>query len=142
MARKSTASLSVVPVTTTLHRLSAPPSLNADEAEVWNAVVETKPADWFQGDSAPVLEEYCKAVAMCRFLSFQIEAAKESSGDDKADMKTFETLLRLRDMESKRVLSAGTKLRLTQQSRYTPDNSKLRPKAAPGLPWQRNDSQN
>lgn len=103
--------------------------------------MEARPADFFSADSAPVLEEYCKAVAMCRFLGFQIEAAKSSSGGEKADMKTFETLLRLRDMESKRVLSSGTKLRLTNQSRYTPDSAKNRPlKPSPGLPWQRKDS--
>jgi len=136
MPRKSTASLSVIPSGPAVHRLSAPPSLTDSEADVWDAVVSTKPADWFQADSAPVLEEYCKAVAMCRFLSFQIEAAKTSSGDEKADMKTFETLLRLRDMESKRVLSAGTKLRLTQQARYTPQASATADrKAGKALPW-------
>lgn len=139
MPKKSAAALSVVPIGTAIHRLSAPPSLTDEEAQVWDTVVSTKPADWFQGDSAPVLEEYCKAVCMARFLAFQIEAAKVSSGDEKTDMKTFESLLRLRDMESKRVLAAGTKLRLTQQSRYTPKSGATADKGAgkTALPWQR-----
>ncbi len=142
MARKSAAELSVVPIGTALHRLSSPPSLTSEEAEVWDAVVSTKPADWFQADSAPVLEEYCKAVVMARFLSYQIEAAKVSSGDEGSDLATFEKLLRLRDMESKRVLAAGTKLRLTQQARYTPQASATADRKAgkTALPWQRSES--
>lgn len=97
-------------------RLSPPAHLTAAQSALWAAVVETKPADWFGADSAPLLAEYVRAVEMCDRLSLQVEALIAGAAEP-AELKM---LLDMRDKESKRVASLGTKLRLTQQSRYTP----------------------
>src|SRR5690349_5374160 len=107
MPRKSTADLSVVPIGSALHRLSAPPSLQKEEAVVWDAVVQTKPADWFQADSAPILAEYCRAVVMADRLAYMIEAAMMGEAEDGPSLKD---LLKMRDAESRRIMSCGTKL--------------------------------
>lgn len=134
MARQSSASLSIVPVSS-LQRLAPPADLTAPESELWAAVVESKPADWFQADSAPLLKEYVRAVVMSDRLSLLVEAAL--AGDAGEDGLGLKDALRLRDMESKRVASLGTKLRLTQQSRYTPKASATADRAAGGArPWQ------
>lgn len=132
MSRKSTAALSVVPIGVA-SRLSPPDDLTVAQATLWRAVVDSKPVEWFGEDSAPVLKEYVRAVAMCDLLAMQIEAA--IAGGEPGEMKGC---LDMRDKESKRVASLATKLRLTQQSRYTPQaaNTANR-KVSDGLkPWQ------
>lgn len=128
MARKSSASLEVVPVTAIPTRLEPPDILPPQEQEVWRAVVATKPIDWFQADSAPVLAEYCRAVVMCHKLAALIDVA------DPDDLKD---LLKMRDVESRRLSTLAVKMRLTQQSRYTPMASATADRKAGGLrPWE------
>jgi hypothetical protein len=103
--------MSVVPVTALPTRLDPPEDFPLAESEIWKAVVATKPVDWFDQDSAPLLAEYCRAKVMCDRLAARIDLASNEELKD---------LLKLRDMEAKRLTSIGVKLRLTQQSRYTP----------------------
>ena len=132
MSRKSTASLSVVAIGAPV-RLAAPSDLTADQAARWLAVVQSKPVDWFGPDSAPLLKEYVRAEAMCDLLALQIEA--EIAGGEPGNLKV---LLDMRDKESKRLTSVATKLRLTQQSRYTPQAaSTADKKAGSARPWHR-----
>lgn len=114
MARKSTASLSVVKVGVRV-RLTAPDDLTPEQATLWRSVVDSKPVDWFAEDSSPLLKEYVRAACMADWLEVQVQAAMV--GDAGGSLKSF---MQMRDMESKRVASLATKLRLTQQSRYTP----------------------
>lgn len=112
--------------------LPPPSSLTADQAEVWRETVGARSGDFFGQDVAPLLEEYCRVVVMCRLLALQVEAA--IAGGDAAEIKAS---LQLRDMESRRLTSIATKLRITNQSRYTPDSAKARPtKGAGGKVWQ------
>ena len=131
MARQSAASLSVVRVSPD-SRLAPPDGLDAAERALWEAVVSTKPAEWFADDSAPLLKEYVRAAVMCDALDLQVKAA--TAGGEMGEVKA---LLDMRDKESKRVLSIATKLRLTQQSRYTPQAAATADKKAGGArPWQ------
>jgi hypothetical protein len=90
------------------------------EASLWREVVATKPVEWFQADSAPLLVEYCRAKAMCDRLSLMLETATD-------DLKS---LLDMRDKESRRLATLACKLRLTQQSRYTPQSAATATKPA------------
>src|SRR5690606_17171922 len=131
MSRKSTASLSVLPVQP-LSRLPAPAWLGEEDAALWSAVVDSKPADWFGADSAPLLVEYVRTKVSCDVLQAQVQAAL--AGGDPEEIKDA---LQLRDMESRRLLSIGTKLGLTQQSRYTPKAAATADRGAGGRkPWQ------
>ncbi|HUX23214.1 MAG TPA: hypothetical protein VMV87_01230 [Burkholderiales bacterium] len=132
MARKSTASLSVVQVGVRV-RLPAPADLTPEQAALWTAAVESKPIDWFAEDSSPLLKEYVRACCMTDWMETQVQAAMV--GADGAALGSF---MKLRDMESKRVASMATKLRLTQQSRYTPAAAATADKKAGsgGKPWQ------
>lgn len=129
MARQSAASLSVVPVQP-IGRIEPPKGLTPEELTLWRAVVDSKPADWFGEDSAPLLTEYVRAVHMCDRLREQIEVAI-------AEGEVPEKLMRLRDMEAKRATSLATKLRMTQQSRYTPQAAATaNKKAGNARPWE------
>ena len=62
----------------------------------------------------------------------QIEAAL--AGDELGDLKS---LLDMRDKESRRLTSIATKLRITNQSRYTPDKAAVKArKGSGGKVWQ------
>lgn len=131
MSKPSTASLSVVPVAV-VSRLAAPEGLTPEEAALWQAVVDSKPAEWFGEDSAPLLKEYVRAACVCDLLDVQVKAALAGS-----DAGIVKALLDMRDKESKRVTSIATKLRLTQQSRYTPQAAATADrKAGNARPWQ------
>lgn len=130
MAKRSAASLSVVPVVA-LARVDMPGGLTDAEAALWRAVVDSKPADWFGDDSAPLLVEYVRAKTTCDALDRLVKAALD---DDAQDLKSA---LHARDIEAKRLLSIGTKLRLTQQSRYTPKAAATAQRGVGGKrPWQ------
>lgn len=136
MSRPSTASLSVVPVQA-LTRIQPPSDLTAEELALWTAVTESKPVEWFGEDSAPLLTEYVRAKVACDMLDVHVKVAMASVGDPET-AKSVKDLLDMRDKESKRLLSIGTKLRLTQQSRYTPQAAATATKKAGGeRPWAR-----
>ncbi len=131
MSRPSIEALSVVGVIP-----SALPPVPADlteaEAALWSVVVESKPADWFGPDSYPVLKEYCRAASACDQLAPVVEKALQGG-----KAKDIREALALRDLESKRLAAIATKLRLTQQSRYTPQASATANRKAGGRrPWE------
>lgn len=128
MPRKSAESARLTAVTSLPLRPDPPETLSACEAKLWRDVVATKPVEWFQADSAPLLVEYCRAKSMCDRLAEMLEDPKPG------DLKQ---LIDLRDKESRRLATLGCKLRLTQQSRYTPQSAATASKpASAGSVWQ------
>lgn len=134
MARKSVAALSLVGDTTvgTVQIAPVPAELTPAEARIWRDAVESKPAEWFGADSWPVLKEYVRAAVMCDTLAVvATDAAQSKDGD------LIKAVLATRDRESRRMADLATKLRLTQQSRYTPQAAATADKRASGKrPWQ------
>ena len=100
---------------------------------MWSEIVDSKPADWFDLDSVPVLKEYIRAALTCDSLAGVVEEALAECGD----ARELKTILDMRDKEARRVASLATKLRLTQQSRYTPQSAATANRKAGGKrPWQ------
>lgn len=132
--RKSAASLSVIAGTID-GRPKAPSDLTERQAEVWNRTVAAEAADVFKTSALQqLLADYCRHVATGEWLSKQIEAAMDGG----ADLDDLNKLIRLRDCETKASADKATKLRLTNQSRYTPQAAATAAKkAGEGLkPWQ------
>lgn len=122
----------VVSLTPPSVHLEPPAGLTEDQADVWRSVVGARSADFFGEDAAPLLEEYCRVVVMCRLLAVQIEAG--IAGGEADELKA---LLDMRDKESRRMASLATKLRITNQSRYTPQAAGTAAKrGAGGKVWQ------
>lgn len=122
----------VVALTAPSVHLQPPEGLTEDQAQVWRETVNARSADFFGPDQVPMLEEYCRVVVMCRLLAAQIEAV--IAGGDAAELKA---LLDMRDKESRRMSSIATKLRLTNQSRYTPQSAATAAKkGGGGKVWQ------
>lgn len=129
--RPSAASLAVAPVSALPERPEPPSHLTEDEARVWRDVVATKPADWFARDVQPVLEAYCQAVVMMRYLHSRWHSEKLD------EVKAIKTLAGLVKDTSNLVAQLATKLRLTNQSRYTPQAAATAAKRSSGLrPWE------
>lgn len=131
MARKSVAALSVVPAGAPAP--AAPPSdLTEKQAELWRVCIDSKPAAWFGEDSLPILKEYVRCVTMCDLLEERLRSM------DTLDLAAWKLALDMRDKESRRAATLATKLRLTQQSRYTPQAANTANNRAAGRrPWQR-----
>lgn len=111
-------------------RLPAPADLTAPERAIWVRVVDSKPADWFAEDSAPLLKEYVRAAAMCDDLAVRIRDV------DHDDVRAQRALLAWRHQEAVRLTTLGTKLRLTIQSRYSARSAATADKQASGKrPW-------
>lgn len=112
-----------------------PASLTAAQAEIWRAVVATKPSTWFTRDAYPMLADYCRHAQTLEDLAVQINAG---SFADAEAIKHLDRLLMLRDRESKILLRLATSMRLTNQSRISRDTAGVQvAKAGDGdMPWQ------
>lgn len=135
MARKSAASLSVVASTAIDGRPKAPADLTDRQREIWDRTVANEAADVFKTAALQqLLADYCRHVATGEWLSKQIEAAM----DQGAELDDLTKLVRLRDCETKASADKATKLRLTNQARYTPQAAATAAKKAGAdrKPWQ------
>ena len=135
--RKSAESLTVVTEAIPV-RPDPPDSLTRRQAEVWRAVVATKPADWFTADSQPLLVAYCKAVENHERISTEIEKANKAklSGEK---LKEYEKLIVLQEKQARLMATLATKMRLTQMSRYraeTADTAHRRAAKQAKRPWE------
>jgi hypothetical protein len=131
MAKKSLAALSVVPRLPGVV-IGEPSDLSVAELALWRETVASKPAEWFGADSVPVLKEYVRAAVTCDLLDLKVKEVM-----DEGEVGEVKTVLDMRDKESKRVANLATKLRLTQQSRYTPQAAATADRHVSGRrPWQ------
>lgn len=135
--RKSTASLSVISGGID-NRPQPPADLTELEAEVWQRTVDGEAADVF-GTAAlqQMLKDYCRHVIAAERLSLVIEA-NMSTTESEVSLKELDCLLKMRDRETKAIADKATKLRLTNQSRYTPKAAGTAAKNAgqASKPWQ------
>lgn len=112
--RKSLAELIAAPRTLeVMDRLKAPHDLNDEECEVWSAVVQDQPADWFSPSTTPLLRQYCRHVVQGRRIAEMIEQATSSKELSVVD---YDRLLKMQERESRAILACATKMRIAQQS--------------------------
>ena len=91
----------------------APDRLTKDQAAIWDRLAMSKPAQHFSADDLPLLAELCRAYDASDKLAVRIDKHIAT-----ASAETLQTLMGLRDKESRRAVALATKLRLTAQSRY------------------------
>jgi hypothetical protein len=135
--RTSGAALSVVAGTAIDGRPSAPDDLTEFQRDVWDRTVGNEAADVFRTAALQqLLKEYCRHVESAHRVSSMI-GLYEKPGEA-VDIDEYEKLLRMRDRETKALSDKATKLRLTNQSRYTPGAAATASKSAvtERKPWQ------
>jgi hypothetical protein len=140
----------------------APPELDADEADVWDTVVASVPANWIPGEAWAMLKEYCRHTVFAERLSADIARLREEQAvpppDLPADLtakqivkvqrdiaqteiarrKELRALLRAHGFQTSRMQSLGTKLRLTVSSRILPEKARddrRDSSSSPVKPW-------
>ena len=96
-----------------VERQRPPHDLSDEEVEIWAAVVNTEPADWFTPSTVPLLAQYCRHVIQARHVAELIEKA---TSDPELSIRDYDRLLAMQDRESKGILNAATKMRIAQQS--------------------------
>lgn len=138
--RKSAASLEIVTgaVLETIERPTCPHDLSDEEAEVWFAVVNRLPADWFPTETHPILTQYCRHSVQARRVAELIEKA---TGDLDPETKEptltigdYDRLLKMQERESRAIASLATKLRISQQA--TTNHRGNKKQVSPRKPWE------
>ena len=118
--RTSGAALSVVAGTEIDGRPRAPSDLTEYQRDVWERTVANEAADVFRTAALQqLLKEYCRHVETADRLSKQADLWTADGSNH--SIQDIDVLLRMRDRETKALADKATKLRLTNQSRYTPN---------------------
>ena len=113
-----------------------PEQLTAEQGEVWRRITATKPHDWFQPDTYDLLAQLCAHVVSFRKYTEAVENAELPDPSDYDAMRGYEKMVKLRDLESKRVESLMRSMRLTHQSRWQPKTAAGKSDKPSGKPWQ------
>lgn len=118
--------------------LRPPDGLSEAQGKIWTEIVSSKPPGWFGRDSAALLESYCIAVDRRRFVTAQIE---RHFGLKRQNVDKYAQLLELERRQTATISSLSTKMRLSQQSRYTPQAAATATKSQPDMkaPWESED---
>ena len=120
--RKSAASAEVSVIAGSFGQRAEPPSeLSQDEAAIWRATVASEASDFFATAALRgMLSDYCRHRASADKISEVINVFKADWLKNDEGAKRYHGLLRMRDLETRAAADKATKLRLTNQSRYTP----------------------
>jgi len=115
---------------TAVNRPEPPDYLTDEQATVWRSVVNRLPADWFPGETHALLAQFCRHVTSARHIAGLIEKLAQS---DEFSLVLFDRLLRMQERESRAISSLATRMRITNQARFS-HNKRTGPLIP--LPWQ------
>ena len=118
--------------------------LTKRQKEIWTEVVESEAEDMFVTPALQLLlAEYCAHTETFERLTSFIERIENRKGGLKvSDIADYNKLLLMRDRESNAISKKATKLRITNQSRYTPVraqrslNRQIGKSGGSGRPWE------
>lgn len=137
--RKSAAALSlVVNVNEPSVRHKPPEHMPEDQRAVWDNVLDNVPADWFQPETLPLLEQYCIHVCRAKFLAQLINEYQLKADRLAGETSRMLELMRQEHRQSRLIASLATKMRIAQQSTYDKSRrrkSKSMTASVKGMPW-------
>lgn len=135
--RKSAASLSVV-VGSIDGRPKPPGDLTKFQTDIWDRTVSHEASTFFNTAALQqLLKEYCRHCESAHKLAKMIEVIEQARQFDDESIKAYDKLLLMRDRETKAIGDKATKLRLTNQARYTPQAaSTAAKKGQDRKPWE------
>lgn len=111
----------LTPVPSTGIRPDPPEHFTPAQADIWRAVVASEAADFFRTAALQgLLEDYCRHKANAADLSKQADLYDMDSAMAPNVLAALNMLLTMRARETHAAADKATKLRLTNQSRYTP----------------------
>ena len=81
-----------------------------------------------------MLAQLCRHICLARFIARQIEAMQNANAAD-FDLRAFDKLVGMQGVETQRITSISTKLRISQQA--TVKDAKASKPSAARPPWQK-----
>jgi hypothetical protein len=134
--RKSAASLSVVRVMPA-ERPAPPADLCPEAAEEWVAIVARMPPDFFMREMHALLAQFCRHTVTSRLIARLIDTVPSEALHDWAQLQRYGRLLAMQDRESKALANLATRMRITNQSRYTTRSAATASrKSVSSKPWE------
>jgi hypothetical protein len=101
-------------------RIEPPSGMPEAQAELWREIVKGEPTDFFNTATLRgILQNLCRHQAVTNEMSELIDEFKPEWLNDAKGLRRYEALLKIREKESRAAAQMATKLRLTNQSRYT-----------------------
>jgi len=111
-----------------------PLDLTSAQKAIWELTIGSEAMDQFKTAALQqLLKDYCRHVATADLLAQEIDAVPRRCLRDFDELRRLNRLLAMRDRETKAIADKATKLRLTNQSRYTPRAASTAAQSA-GLP--------
>lgn len=138
--RKSAAALEMPSVSalTVVQRPMCPHDLTDEESEVWFAVVNRLPADWFPVETHPLLTQYCRSVIQARRVAELIERATSDlnleTNEPTLSVAGYDRLLKMQARCSASIAMLATKMRISQQA--TTNHRGNKKAVTPKKPWE------
>lgn len=137
--RRSAADQAVIIAGTFGKRPDPPGDITERQAEIWRATVASEHAAFF--DTAALralLTDYCRHREAGEKIASVIDSFKTEWLKNSDGAKRFHDLLRMRELETRAAMTLATKLRLTNQSRYTTQaaGTAARNTASGAKPWE------
>ena len=136
---KSAAELALVTSISRGERPSPPDELTERQADIWRETVATEPVNLFcTAVLKGMLGDYCRHKEAAELVSGVISTFKPEWLKNSDGAKRYKELLSMRDQETRAAVGIATKLRLTNQSRYTPQAAATasRNAAIGSKPWE------
>lgn len=118
--KKSAASLVLAETLEISPRQLPPAELDETEAATWMALVNSKPAEWFQADTRQLLLAYCRHTATAAVLDQQIAGFEPAWMVDTDGIDRYRKLTDMREKQTRALTSLSRSMRLTQQSQSHP----------------------
>jgi hypothetical protein len=105
-------------------RPEAPEQLTQRQAELWESIVKDEPAEFFATEATrQLLMNLCRHLSTSEVLTRLIDNFQEQWLKQRDGGRQFRQYCRTRDEQIKTALLIATKLRITNQSRYTTKTS-------------------
>lgn len=117
--------------------LAPPEDFSVEESEVWARVCATKPGDWWDAGSIPLLAQYCRATVQAEMVADLVRQTASSLLTDPEQLGTYDRLRKIQSGLSAEITTLARSMRLTQQARYNAKSSDTASRKANGRkPWQ------
>lgn len=131
--RVSAGELSVLSPVVKIERPDAPYNLCDQEAEIWRAIVEDLPADWFPRHTHDLLGQYCRHAMNAERIAQLIHQVLYAK-DQALDVNEYDQLLKIQEREGRAMSSIATRLRITPQATRLASSQKATQKGK--RPWE------
>lgn len=120
-------------------RMAVPRGLTAAQRATWRAIVRSRPVDWFDAGSGPLLTAYCRAIAAQTVLAARIDAFDPEELATAEGIGRYDKLLMLDDRQTRKLVKLATSMRLSQHARRSVDAAATAARDGPSSSklWQR-----